>query len=265
MGGNLFSDKATGVKQSDVKEVQELAQELLISLGVRDFNIAFTGSAGKKHPDVLSGDIDVAFVLPSDCTFEDFRDRMKEKTHDVRWSKRYNIISTVLSYSAGNAQVDFMPVEDLTFARWGMYSDHYTRTKYKSALRNDIIRAALEVKTKVVIEETEDCEPIVWEQVTMIPSRGLFVQRWSRASKRKNYLLKNPVMIEERFVSDYIPDVLMRGLGVSGADVLHTTCYNAEEAMELLKDKPYKDEVFRIARDKAIEGGYDFPEEWKKL
>lgn len=265
MGGNLFSDKATGVKQSDVKEVQELAQKLLISLGVNSSNIAFTGSAGMKHPDVLSGDIDVAFVLPSDCTFEDFRDRMKEKAHDVRWSKRYNIISTVLSYSAGNAQVDFMPVEDLTFARWGMYSDHYTRTKYKSALRNDIIRAALEVKTKVVIEETEDFEPIVWEQVTMIPSRGLFAQRWSRASKRKNYFLKNPVMIEERFVTDSIPEVLNRALGVKWDKVMETTCYNAEEAMELLKDKPYKDEVFRIARDKAIEGGYDFPEEWKKL
>lgn len=256
MGGFLFSDKATGIKQSDVAEAQGIAKTLLLSLGIPEENIDFTGSAGKKHPDVLSGDIDCVFIKPDGFVFEDFRDSMKARGYDVRWSKRFNIISTVLSYSAGVVQVDFLPIEDMTYAKWGMWSDDYTKTQYKSALRNDIIRAALEVKTKKILETNEDGEAVVWTQETMIPSRGLFVQRWSRASKRKNYLLKYPNMIEETFITSSVEELMERAFGVK------TPCFNAEEAIEMLKNDPQREEIFKIARGAAIYEEYPYPKEW---
>lgn len=256
MGGYLFKDKASGIRQEDVREVQELARNLLSCFGIKE--LVFTGSAGKKHPDDLSGDIDVAFKRPEGFDFHTFRHALRGLGFDVRWSERFNIISTVLSYSNGVAQVDFLPIENLKMAEWGMYSEHYSKTKYKSALRNDIIRAKLEVLTKKVEVQESQETPVVWSTIALIPSRGIFVQTWSRASKRKNYLLKRPVMISQSECLCDDPDEIVRM--ISGRkDVWAADCLSAEDAMRLVGDDAA---VYRIAREAAIYEEYAYPAEW---
>ena len=252
------------VRQQDVDELKDKVREVLCRLGI--FDVIFTGSAGKKSPDQLSGDIDCAFKVDDVDTFDfaAMREALEDMGFETKYIKGLNLIAIPMPYSGGLAQIDLVPVFDLDMAEWGLYSAHYTLTKYKSAVRNLLVMSTLSIGTREVTDEDEDGTPLEWDVYTLQPSVGLFKNHRSiRGTKVKR--LKTPKNISRKLVSrdpDVVVDV---AFGTGTAE----DCLSAEDAMTLLEQSKYsrevKDMIICRARERCIEFGFVYPPEWDSV
>lgn len=124
----------------------------------KDIEMCPLGSIGKKRDDQFNGDIDIALNVKSK---DELLDIVKNCFPDYETNK--NTTSKIVSISypynkegqSGNAQVDFMIVSDIDFAKFVYWSPNYknNESKYKGAVRGKLISI---IVSCIPIEDVKD-------------------------------------------------------------------------------------------------------------
>jgi hypothetical protein len=213
-GGNALH-LARPIKQSEVRPTLETIKDVIFpALGLIGFgeDVIQIGSAGKKvDDDDTSGDIDMGIAVdlyaaknnisPDEVLDHIYATLQKEfPAFESRIMKGLEVVS--LGYPIANkpelgyVQLDFIPVRDMTWAKFIYYAPNRRKgeSKYKSAHRNWLFCAIL----SQIIEDEEfdlDGNKLGYRGYMMKLTDGLSKIKKSFIGKTK--LLKNPVKTED--------------------------------------------------------------------
>lgn len=168
----------------------------------KDIDMCVLGSIGKKKDNDTNGDIDIAIKIDS-----------KEKLNEIvdtcfsNCEINYNTMKTITSigypYTFGNfkgiAQVDFMMVKDMEWAKIYYHSPNYKKneSKYKGAVRTAILSDVISCigVPDLVSELFKDGSPKrIWKHT--LNSEGIFIQLVDYCGKNGNRL-KNGKKLKE--------------------------------------------------------------------
>jgi len=127
-GGAAIKDSVR-IPKSETPQLIQKAKNLLVSLGVDKNKISEIGSAGKKED---SGDIDLAIeasgIIESNDKIEageKLTEKLQQAGYNPVYMKGLGTISIGLEFGDNYiAQIDFMIVPDLEWAKFGYYSPH---------------------------------------------------------------------------------------------------------------------------------------------
>lgn len=171
-GGNAFKQlDVRGVKQNEVGNLMDLVTEKIFDkMGIKEGDYMLIGSAGKKLPDQLSGDLDVAIFIPTFLYLLEIEPGDKkefysalEKYFSLNFPYDYSIqtglgvFSIAFPYKDYYVQVDLMPTDDMNWSSFAYHSPDFTKleSKYKSLYRNFALSA---VASAHIFEKTYDGE-----------------------------------------------------------------------------------------------------------
>lgn len=214
-----MSGHAVNCQRIKMRDAENVYKEIEIKLKENYPNLQFCniGSLGKKAPDAETGDIDIAVVIDS-----------KEKLKDILNTsigyciKEVNMNTTPkvmsISYSTGYcnekyediyAQVDFMLVDNLEWAKWRFQSPDLKNgeSKYKADpkvfLQSYMVSA---IPLDMPVEYFDDGETVHIKYKYTLNQEGLYIQKLDYLGKRGKpvktpsrenykYLGNNPKMI----------------------------------------------------------------------
>lgn len=223
MGGNAIK-KSSRINAANLDETYRLALEIFEEIGLPTENMEPLGSYGKKGPQGTYGDIDISVPLHDLGVFmgaeieslddlKEFgpalRSKIESEGFEAKWipGARVMAVGTPIVNVDGEqpdawAQVDLMPSPESSrdYQRWVYSAPDYGQSDFKGAHRNLLLEAIASVIFREV-KETETVDgaevPVVWDQFSLRPERGLYRKTLSRRGKRG--LLKNPKTIEREY------------------------------------------------------------------
>lgn len=181
-----------------------LYQEIEQALHKEDpsLEMAPLGSVGKKNDDQFNGDIDIAVNIKSKDELNELLDKVYPDLERNR-NTTSDIISISYPYNkegkSGNAQVDFMIIHNLDWAKFRYSSPDYRKgeSKYKAAVKAKML--------SIVVSEipVEDAETEYFEDGTTVKRKwkytfnteGVFKQLLDYTGKKGP--LKNPKKLKE--------------------------------------------------------------------
>lgn len=197
MGGKAIKNSKK-IKQSDVFYILNVVKKILKKVKIDSCELV--GSAGKKKPEDLSGDIDVVIDRKELDLIGGFDALVKMiETQDdidsVVPNKGIGIISCGVVYDGEVYQVDVIPADDIEYSKWMMYSGSWEETPYKSGVRNSIIYWTVSEKHHIVTESDELGE-LTWKRYIFDHNVGVveLTQTLKGVTKR----LKNKKTINRR-------------------------------------------------------------------
>lgn len=190
-GGNRF-DYVVRINQKNAKPtMDEIRGKLKKFFGLKDDEIIFTGSTGKKLDSGSSGDVDCAISKSAlkekfdmetpEEWFDLCRDFAKDAEIDIDELPEYGFEGIAFAYPIVNAdgkqdgefvQLDLIPDDNLKFRDWSQYApaEKEGEDYVKGLVRNQIISAAAKVsgykvldKGKVNKKDGEE-NPTKWER-----------------------------------------------------------------------------------------------------
>ena len=167
-----------------------------------DIKIAPLGSVGKKNDDQFNGDIDIAIKLDSKQELNELIDKVfpnLEKNPNTTPS----IVSISYPYNkegqSGNAQVDFMIVKDIDFAKFFYHSPDFKKneSKFKGSVRAHMISILV---SSIPVEDAkdeyfEDGKTVKKHWKYTFNTEGVFKQLLDYTGKKGP--LKNPKKVKE--------------------------------------------------------------------
>ena len=167
-----------------------------------DIKIAPLGSVGKKNDDQFNGDIDIAIKLDSKKELNELIDKVfpnLEKNPNTTPS----IVSISYPYNkegqSGNAQVDFMIVKDIDFAKFFYHSPDFKKneSKFKGSVRAHMISILV---SSIPVEDAkdeyfEDGKTVKKHWKYTFNTEGVFKQLLDYTGKKGP--LKNPKKVKE--------------------------------------------------------------------
>ena len=167
-----------------------------------DIKMVPLGSVGKKNDDQFNGDIDIAIKIDSKKELNELIDKVFPNLE-----KNPNTTSSIVSISypynkegqSGNAQVDFMIVKDIDFAKFFYHSPDFKKneSKFKGATRAkmlSIIVSCIPVED-VKDEYFEDGKTVKKRWKYTFNTEGVFRQLLDYTGKKGP--LKNPKKVKE--------------------------------------------------------------------
>lgn len=209
-----MSGHAVNCQRIKMRDAKNIYKEIEIKLKENYPNLQFCsiGSLGKKAPDAETGDIDIAVVIDS-----------KEKLKDILNTsigyciKEINMNTTPkvmsISYSTGYcnekyediyAQVDFMLVDNLEWAKWRFQSPDLKNgeSKYKADpkvfLQSYMVSA---IPLDMPVEYFDDGETVHIKYKYTLNQEGLIIQKLDYLGKRGKPV-KNPTRELYKFVTN---------------------------------------------------------------
>lgn len=167
-----------------------------------DIKITPLGSVGKKNDDQFNGDIDIAIKLDSKKELNELIDKVfpnLEKNPNTTPS----IVSISYPYNkegqSGNAQVDFMIVKDIDFAKFFYHSPDFKKneSKFKGSVRARMISILV---SSIPVEDAkdeyfEDGKTVKKHWKYTFNTEGVFKQLLDYTGKKGP--LKNPKKVKE--------------------------------------------------------------------
>jgi len=277
-GGNAIKG-IVPVKQSWVKLIiTDIQKRLLPKLGLTTNDMRLLGSAGKKYPDELSGDIDIALYYPAiiqnnpnidtiDKVFLFIANQLQQLTSGVKVSQSISVISCgwpVPNETNTFVQVDFMLTDDLNFAEFRFYSPAQWESKYKGVYRTVLLLIILKVISKQILETTPEGEPLTWKRLFIDAQKGLVEITQTRKGKTSK-LLKNIKTIDRRVITKDVNQILeyMFGKGIKPKDV-----GSFEQIWHLIHQPNWQyraklNEIIKEYKQKLIDIGLPLPDEMK--
>lgn len=125
-GGNAIAGSSR-IPKEDAIRVAKAARDLIVSLGAKPDDVSPIGTAGKKDD---SGDVDVAVAAKAfdptgdkDRACEALEAALRSKGMEPVYNKGLRTVSVGMPFGDGLiAQVDFMVVPDLAWARFGYHT-----------------------------------------------------------------------------------------------------------------------------------------------
>lgn len=223
--------------------------------------IAPLGSLGKKKDEDFNGDIDVAVEIDRP-TLEDIIKHVFDG-YEVNWKTMGDIISISYPYNidgySGNAQVDFMIVKNLKWAKWRFDSPNLKtgESKYKAASKVRllaIIIAEIPVENNK-IEYFDDNVTIRKKYKYTFNTEGVFKQLLDYTGKKGP--LKNPKKIKEfeELISNNPEDVMKFVFGQNAKEsdfksveslwkAIHDPFkFKYQEVVPIIEDRFYKEVI----------------------
>ena len=160
------------------------------------------GSVGKKNDDQFNGDIDIAIKIDNKEELNKLIDKVfpdLEKNHNTTSS----IVSISYPYNkegkSGNAQVDFMIVKDIDFAKFFYHSPNFknNESKFKGAVRAKMLSI---IVSCIPVEDAkdeyfEDGKTVKKHWKYTFNTEGVFKQLLDYTGKKGP--LKNPKKVKE--------------------------------------------------------------------
>lgn len=167
-----------------------------------DINMVPLGSVGKKNDDQFNGDIDIAIKIDTKKELNELIDKVfpdLEKNPNTTPS----IVSISYPYNkegkSGNAQVDFMIVKDIDFAKFFYHSPDFKKneSKFKGATRAKMLSI---IVSCIPVEDAkdeyfEDGKTVKKHWKYTFNTEGVFRQLLDYTGKKGP--LKNPKKIKE--------------------------------------------------------------------
>lgn len=167
-----------------------------------DIKMVPLGSVGKKNDDQFNGDIDIAIKINNK---EELNKLIDKVFPDLEKNKNttQNIISISYPYNkegkSGNAQVDFMIVKDIDFAKFFYHSPNFKNdeSKFKGATRAKMLSI---VVSSIPVEDAkdeyfEDGKTVKRHWKYTFNTEGMFKQLLDYTGKKGP--LKNPKKVKE--------------------------------------------------------------------
>ena len=229
-GGNLF-DNTTGIKQSEVNatikdlETKVLKKLGLIGIGTDSFLL---GSAGKKSPKELSGDLDVGISADQIASanglklsevyqwLSDKLTRLGYETAPVSGFSQVSIPFPISGRKDKYVQVDFMLSNNMEWTLFAYTAPDFTKSesKYKLVYRNLLLAACVSVYDMKVLKQTKDKIPVEVQKYALRWNDGIYSTVKSFASKTGG-ILKTGKLLKDRdvFVTQTPSDMVKMFLG----------------------------------------------------
>lgn len=229
-GGNLF-DGTTGIKQSEVNatvkqlETSVLKKLGLIGIGTDSFVL---GSAGKKSPKELSGDIDIGISADQIASanglklsevynwLSDKLTRLGYETAPVTGFSQVSIPFPISGRKDKYVQVDFMLSNNMEWTLFAYTAPDFTKSesKYKLVYRNLLLAACVSVYDMKVLKQTDDKIPVEVQKYALRWNDGIYSTVKSFASKTGG-ILKTGKLLKDRdvFVTQTPADMVKMFLG----------------------------------------------------
>ena len=167
-----------------------------------DIKMVPLGSVGKKNDDQFNGDIDIAIKIDNK---EELNKLIDKVFPDLEKNKNttQKIISISYPYNkegkSGNAQVDFMVVKDIDFAKFFYHSPNFKNdeSKFKGATRAKMLSI---VVSSIPVEDAkdeyfEDGKTVKRHWKYTFNTEGMFKQLLDYTGKKGP--LKNPKKVKE--------------------------------------------------------------------
>ena len=167
-----------------------------------DIKMVPLGSVGKKNDDQFNGDIDIAIKLDNKKELNGLIDKVFPDLE-----KNPNTTSSIVSISypynkegqSGNAQVDFMIVKDIDFAKFFYHSPDFKKneSKFKGATRAKMLSI---IVSSIPVEDAkdeyfEDGKTVKKHWKYTFNTEGVFKQLLDYTGKKGP--LKNPKKVKE--------------------------------------------------------------------
>lgn len=229
-GGNLF-DNTSGIKQSEVNatvkqlETSVLKKLGLIGIGTDSFVL---GSAGKKSPKELSGDIDIGISADQIASANGLKlsevynwlsDKLSRLGYETALLTGFSQVSIPFPISGRKdkyVQVDFMLSNNMEWTLFAYTAPDFTKSesKYKLVYRNLLLAACVSVYDMKVLKQTDDKIPVEVQKYALRWNDGIYSTVKSFASKTGG-ILKTGKLLKDRdvFVTQTPADMVKMFLG----------------------------------------------------
>ena len=255
--GNAIKNVAKISPKDAVKIYNEI--EALVMSKIPNAKLCALGSLGKKRDDQTHGDIDIAYLSSdikevNDMIQKVFAPLMPDQVTEINPRTTASTASIGCKFEGGIAQIDFMSVTDLDWAKFRYDSPDFRNfeSDFKGGVRCVLLRCiigAIPVEGNT-IEYFEDGVTVKSKYKYTMNDNGLFKQFISYAGK--NGPLKNPKKDKslERFIT-YNPKEIMDF--VFGGNARPEDFKSAESLWVAFHDKskfPYDDEVVKEIEDR---------------
>ncbi len=238
-GGNALDTTQRIANKYIPNTLEFITAKILPVIGLEGFNIdaAVVGSAGKKDPDVTSGDIDIAVSLDKIAGYAGIdvkgvlkyiNDALSAKGYETNIQYGFHQVNVAVPIDGdskkGYCQVDLMVTDNLDWSKFIYFSPDYRKaeSRYSGAFRGMLINAiASEGMKRAVKHDEESGEMEEYEQMVNRATHGLFQVRKTLRGKRG--LVKTPKLMKdyEKKITN-IPEEAIKilfGEGVKAKDV----------------------------------------------
>lgn len=227
-GGNAVAGVVGIYQENSIATVNDIMKNYAPLLKITKDDMAILGSTGKKAPNAISGDIDIAVSAPALLknnelnSFNEIIDFIieaaKKLGHVYRDLRNLGIVS--VGYPIVNVdgrqpnmivQLDFMVVESVKFASWSYFSPSHLQSQLKGLYRNELNHAVAKYAGFNVTKVHDDLKPIEWDRMWFDLSKGLHRGTQSLLSPKTGKVVKSPTVVSKEHVSGD-PDTIVKVL-----------------------------------------------------
>lgn len=224
----------------------QIANEIINIIKKRfDVQLSPLGSVGKKTKEQYSGDIDLAIQYSWD-NYNDILDYLQETLNCEIGNINHNLHVFNIGYKYLDediqkiAQVDFMFVDDIFYAKFAFNSPDYTRneSRYKGMHQSALLMSIISnTPTEYPTKYDENNQIISYWKYFLNQYHGLYLEHKSFEGKTKR--LKSPKTIKEDeiFITNNPIEIIQLCLG-DKADL--NTCNSFESEFDFIFSKDYK-------------------------
>lgn len=291
-GGNRF-DYVTRINQKNAKPtMDEIRGKLKEFFGLKDDEIIFTGSTGKKLDSGSSGDVDCAISMTAiqkkfgietpEEWFDICRDFAEKYDIDIDELPQYGFEGIAFAYPIVNSdgkqedqyvQLDLIPDKNLKFRDWSQYApaEKEGEDYVKGLVRNQIISAAAKVSGYKVLDKGKvnkrdgENNATKWERYSYSHQiGGLYKKTFERPLMKgkkgeEGFHKGSEEKTGMELVTDDPDEICEILFGVDSQNMLTwKDAWKAVKKVGILKD-PKKEPIFREALklgiEQAIKGG----------
>lgn len=278
-GGAAVPGVVAIFQENSIATVTEIMKTYAPLLKISNTDMATLGSTGKKAPNAISGDIDIAVSAPALLknnnlnSFNEIMDHIIEVTrklgHPYRDMRNLGIIS--VGYPIVNVdgrqpnmmvQLDFMVVESVKYASWSYFAPSYLESKLKGLYRNELNHAVAKYAGFNVTKVHDDMKPIEWDRMWFDLKNGLHKGSQSLISPKTGKVIKSPTVVSKEHVSDN-PDIIVKVL--YGDKYVANDILTFEQAFKVVMSpsfphKKWRKEILEMTVKGIKNKGYPVPD-----
>lgn len=278
-GGNAVPGVVGIYQENSIATVNDIMKKYAPLLKITKDDMAILGSTGKKAPNALSGDIDMALsseALLKNNKLNSFNEIMdfivaaaKRLGHPYRDLRNLGIIS--VGYPIVNVdgrqenmmvQLDFMVVESVKYASWAYFSPSYLQSQLKGLYRNEVNIAVAKYAGFNVSKLSADNTPIEWDRMWFDLKSGLHKGGQTLLSPKTGKIVKTPTVTSKEHVSDD-PDTIVKvlyGDKYKATDILTFEQAFAAVMAQSFPHKKYRKDILNMVAKGIKDKGYPVPD-----
>lgn len=234
-GGHTFQGSSRINQENVEATLTHLYKAILPVLKLRKSNVAVIGTTGKKGPGESSGDIDitvdatiilkkhkVSTVAELFALLTKIIGKLASVTNETIGLGVFNFLWPIANTDGKQegelVQVDLMLSDNIEFSKWGYFSPYWHDTKYKGAVRNALLIAAVKFAYQDIKKRDENGNPTEWEKYIIDWNKGLFKALQTNIGK-SGKIVKKKTLLKKEFISADVDKVIHLVLGPNASQL----------------------------------------------